>query len=319
MFIEGSGEGKTRGGKFQVLFAVAARRSLLVNPEMPNESVQLLVNEHCECGENPLWDPSLRVVYWTDIPAGKIFRYDPARREHELIYDEGVPVGGFTLQENGELLLFRVADFAALSASGEVRVLRPIDDPTMKRFNDVIADPEGRVFAGTIGATDESGGLYRIDLDGTVTKLFAGTGCANGMGFSPDERTFYWTCSTTNQIFRFDYERASGELTNRRCLYRAASTEGKADGMAIDREGAIWSARWDGGELVRHGVNGDVLERITFPVAKVSSACFGGADLTTLFVTTAGGDRNAQSEDGALFAVKVTAPGRPKFRSRVLF
>jgi D-xylonolactonase len=60
----------------------------------------------------------------------------------------------------------------------------------MERFNDVIADPAGRVYAGTIGTSRESGGLYRVDLDGTVTKLFAGTGCANGMGFTPDGQHF---------------------------------------------------------------------------------------------------------------------------------
>ena len=83
----------------------------------------------------------------------------------------------------------------------------------MKRFNDVIADPSGRVFAGTIGEHPK-GGLYRLDLDGTITKMFDGTGCSNGMGFSPDTKTFYWTCSTTRRIFQFDFDAESGALSN---------------------------------------------------------------------------------------------------------
>ena len=149
-------------------------------------------------------------------------------------------------------------------------MLREFADDGMERFNDVIADPEGRVFAGTIGRTPMSGGLHRVEPDGTATLLFRGTGCSNGMGFSPDLRKFYWTCSTRRRIYEFDYGRATG--THRR---RASAVSGQRRGRDSRRDdrrsrGHIWSARWDGGAVVHHAPDGRVLEKFPFPVAKVS-------------------------------------------------
>src|SRR5215210_1984182 len=166
---------------------------------MSKWNITLVANAHCKTGENPLWDNERNCVYWTDIPNGRLFRYDLAARTHVAIY-HGPPVGGFTQQADGSLLLFRVNDIAVLPwGAEEAHTLIQFSEPGMERFNDVIADSEGRVFAGTIGKDAESGGLYRVDCNGRVTKLLGGTGCANGSGFSPDLRSFYWTCSTRRQ------------------------------------------------------------------------------------------------------------------------
>lgn len=285
---------------------------------MSAPEIVLLANRHCTCGENPLWDERRGGVFWTDIPNGRVFRYDLATERDELVCATDAAVGGFTLQENGELLLFRERDFAALAQCGAVRVLREFDDPTLARFNDVIAAPDGGIFAGSIGSAEDDGGLYRIERDGSMRKLFAGTGCANGMGFSPDRRWFYWTCSTTKQIFRFRYDEATGNIAERELFYAADDTEGIPDGLTVDVDGSIWSARWDGHALLRHDPTGAVRERIEFPVAKVSSVCFGGDDRRTLFVTTAGGTGDSDTLDGALFSVRVERPGGAEFRSQVL-
>src|SRR4051812_30950447 len=112
--------------------------------------ITTLLEAHCELGENPLWDAESGSLYWTDIDAGKLHRLHLTTGAHEVIY-EGPRVGGFTFQENGELLLFRVDDIALRHADGAVEVLCPFRDDGAHRFNDVIADPEGRVYAGTIG------------------------------------------------------------------------------------------------------------------------------------------------------------------------
>ena len=279
-------------------------------------SFTLRAHEHCDTGENPLWDDRRRCVFWTDITNGKVFRYDIDAGTPRAIY-EGEPVGGFTLQENGDLLLFRVNDIALLGEGGTPAVLLRCDDDGMERFNDVIADPEGRVFAGTIGRTSESGGLYRLDPDGTLTKLFDGTGCANGMGFGPDGRTFYWTCSTTRRIFRFHYDRKTGALSNRALFYQATEAEGIPDGMCVDNTGHVWSARYDGSAIVRHNPQGHVVETIKTPVAKVTSCCLGGRDLDMLYVTSAGGRTGSGTADGGLFSIEVSALGLPEYRSRI--
>lgn len=275
-----------------------------------------LINEHCELGENPLWHAEKGALFWTDITAGKIHQFHLASGRHEVIY-RGPAVGGFTFQENGDLLLFRVNDIALLRGDGIVEKLRAFEDAGAARFNDVIADPEGRVFAGTIGTTETSGGLYRVDRDGAVSLLFRGTGVSNGMGFSPDLRTFYWTCSTRRRIYAFDYDRATGVLDGERVFYQATEDEGIPDGMTVDTDGHVWSARWDGFAVVHHAPDGSVVEKFRFPVAKVSSLCFGGPGLDEFFVTTAGGLPGSGNEDGAVYRWRAGVRGAGDFRSHI--
>jgi D-xylonolactonase len=275
--------------------------------------IKIAADINCELGENPLWDAQTQCVYWTDITAGKIHCLQTSIGRRRIIY-QGKPVGGFTIQQGGDLLLFRVNDLALLHPNGETTALRNFSDAGMERFNDAIADPEGRVFAGTIGTYPHCG-LYRIDLDGTITKLFAGTGCSNGMGFSPDFKTFYWTCSTTRQMFQFDYAQSTGEITNRRLFYKTSGDV--PDGLTVDAEGCVWSARWGGAAVVRHAPDGTPIERIEFPAKNVTSVCFGGKDLNQLFVTSAKRDSAHLPHAGSLFQTEVAAKGRLEFKSKV--
>ncbi len=285
---------------------------------MNHLTITPLVNEHCDTGENPYWTPADSSVYWTDIPRGKLFHYDTRSGTHETIY-QGEQVGGFTLQEDGSWLLFRVNDIAKMTPDGAVTSLLPFVDETAKRFNDVIADPEGRVFAGTIGTDNESGGLYRIDLDGAITKLWAGTGCSNGMGFTPDLSQFYWTCSTTRRIFRFRYDRATGALTDRTLFYQSSPEEATPDGMVVDRDGTVWSAQYGSSSILKlDAADGRIVDRITLPVSRITSLTFGGPNLDTMYVTTAGGNPDSDTADGTLYSITGTeATGQPEFRSNI--
>jgi D-xylonolactonase len=278
---------------------------------------RLLHDTRCALGENPLWDARHACLHWVDIPAGRIHRLNPTTGEHRVLHEGGV-VGGFTLQADGNLLLFRTNDVVALTPSGRLETIARLDDEGAARFNDVIADPEGRVFAGTIGVTEASGGLYRLDRDGELRLMFRGTGCSNGMGFSPDRRTFYWTCSSTRRIYAFDYVQQTGDLRNRRILYQAGPDEGIPDGLAVDATGHLWSARWDGFALVHHDAAGRVIETIRFPVARVTSVCFGGEKLDRMFVTTAGGGAGSDTHDGSIFELVISdVAGSLEFLSRV--
>lgn len=278
--------------------------------------IRTLINLHCELGENPLWNSERGCLLWSDITGGKLHEHHPASNTHRVLY-QGPPVGGFTHQANGDLLLFRSDDVAVLKPDGRTEIVRTFKDTGMERFNDVIADPGGRVLAGTIGTDTESGGLYRLELDGSVAEVFRGTGVSNGMGFSPDQRTFYWTCSTRRRIYAFDYEEETGGLTHERILYQATEEEGIPDGMTVDLEGHIWSTRWDGFALKHHATNGRVLETFNFPVAKISSVCFGGPEFDQLFLTSAGGLAAQDTLDGAVFQLSLEHRGRPEFRSRI--
>jgi D-xylonolactonase len=189
------------------------------------------------------------------------------------------------------------------------------------RFNDVIADPEGRVFCGTMPIGDRPGRLYQLDRDLRLHLVLDDAGISNGMGFSPDLTAMYHTDTTKRLISVFAYDRATGALANRRDFVRTPDEpgEGMPDGMTVDAGGDVWSARWDGSVLVRYSPAGAERQRIPFPARKVSSVAFGGPDYADAYVTTAGGqDRPHEGPGaGALFRVRLGVSGGPEFRSRI--
>jgi len=284
-----------------------------------NQEPELIADYACVTGEGPLWHPGEGRVYWLDIPKGRIFRYDPATGRHEMCH-EGEPVGGITLQADGALLLFGDRGAVRIWRDGELTtILDEIADERESRFNDVIADPRGRVFCGTMSSPHRQGRLYRLDPDGSLTLLLEEIGCSNGMGFTPDRRQMYYTDTTRYEIYLFDYDASTGGLTNRRLFASVPKAEGLPDGMTVDAEGCVWSARWDGGCIVRYTTDGREERRIEFPARKVSSAIFGGQNYEDLYVTTAGG--NEKETDGplagALFRLRPGVRGVPEFVSRV--
>ncbi len=280
---------------------------------------ELIADYQCVIGEGPLWHPGEKRVYWVDISNGRMFRYDPASGAHEQFY-EGEVVGGFTIQADGALLLFMAKGAIKCWRDGELTTLiDEIPDERDSRFNDVIADPVGRVFCGTMPGKDRLGRLYRLDTDGTLTQLLDGIGTSNGMGFTPDRKQMYYTDSPKFELYRFDYEQTTGALTNQRVFVKSPENEGFPDGMTVDAEGYVWSARWDGGCLVRFAPDGTEERRIQFPAKKVSSVVFGGEDYTDIYVTTAGGDKKATDGPGAgaLFRLNLGIRGVPEFPSRI--
>ncbi len=232
------------------------------------ETPSVLVNCHHHNAENPLWHPHHKLVYWTDIPNGRLFRYDPQKEGYEQIY-LGESVGGFTIQQDGSLLLFKTHGTIEIWDKGDTRtVVEGIAAVKGTRFNDAIADPEGRVFSGTMATDNKTGRLYRIDPDGSVHDLLQGLLVPNGMGFSGDYQYFYLTDSDQRTIFRFDYDRASGNLSNQQAFINTPEDDGVPDGMTVDSEDHIWSARWDGGCVCRYSPNGEEVLRIRIANAK---------------------------------------------------
>ncbi|MCX6019816.1 MAG: SMP-30/gluconolactonase/LRE family protein, partial [Chloroflexi bacterium] len=188
------------------------------------------------------------------------------------------------------------------------------------RFNDVFADPHGRVFCGTMPSPNGPGRLYRLDLDGSLTVVIEDVLCSNGMGYTPDGKQMYFTDSERYTIYLFDYDEATGSLSNRRIFVQHAPELGLPDGMTVDADGFVWSAHWDGNALYRYDASGREVLRIPFPVRKVSSVIFGGDDLSDMYITTAGGDQKATDGEhaGALYRLRIPGVrGTPEHLSRV--
>jgi D-xylonolactonase len=166
---------------------------------------------------------------------------------------------------------------------------------------------------------DRPGRLYRLDLDLRLARLLDGIGCSNGMGFTADRRRMYYTDSIAGEIYLFDYSPAGGVLSNRRVFARVPREAGLPDGLTVDAEGGVWSARWGGGCVVRYTPAGVEEGRVEFPAQRVSSITFGGPDYADLYVTTAGGqDKGVFGPGaGALFRFRPGVRGVPEFRSRI--
>jgi D-xylono/L-arabinono-1,4-lactonase len=291
-----------------------------VSPTRVAAVPMVVANCLCDIGENPLWHPLEKRLYWCDIPKGRIFRYDPATGTYEKCY-EGNVVGGFTIQSDGALLLFMARGAIRRWSNGKLtNIVKEIRDERDSRFNDVIADPAGRVFCGTMPTPTRLGRLYRLDRDGKLTIMLEGIGCSNGMAFSVDQKTMYYTDSTTKTIYAFDYGEKTGDLERQRVFARPRDTDGVPDGATVDAEGCLWSAQWNGSCIIRYGSDGKEERRVVFSVRKVSSLTFGGATYDDLYVTTAGGANLPEEgqDAGSLFRLDVGKRGRPEFFSRIL-
>lgn len=280
---------------------------------------RIVADYACATGEGPLWHPDERRVYWVDIPRGRLFRYDPASGRHEQVFESG-SLGGFTIQEDGSFLFFMERGAVRHWRDGRLTtIVEEIPEERESRFNDVMADTAGRVLCGTMPSPDHAGRLYRLELDGSLTVLLEGVEISNGMGFTPDRTGLYYTESGKRTIWLFDYDHESGDISNQRVFLQTPAGEGIPDGMAVDAEGYVWSARWDGWSLFRYAPDGSEARRIRFPAKKVSSVTFGGDDYTDIYVTTAGAYDKDENGPGAggLFHLNLGIKGVPEYRSRV--
>ncbi len=286
---------------------------------MENIEISPIADTRCRIGENPLWHPNQECLYWVDIPSGTLMRFYPETLHSEIAYESEEAIGGFTLQESGELLLFGARGAVYLWDAGEIKnVVDELPRERDSRFNDVIADPQGRVFCGTMSSDSHAGRLYRLETDGTIHVVLEDVGTSNGMGFTPDGRGFYHTDTRRHSIFLYDYDRTTGEISNRR-VFVTVRGEGRPDGMTVDCQGHVWSALWEGGCIVRYSPDGHEQERVRLSANKVTSLSFGGADYEHLYITTAGGENRAAGGEGAgaLFRLNTTTGGTPEFRSGI--
>ena len=280
---------------------------------------EVVADYACHIGENPLWHPLEHRLYWTDIATGRLFRFDPSSREHEPIYT-GRPVGGFTFQAGGGLLLFMDRGAIALWRDGELKeLLSSLPNEHQSRFNDGYADTTGRVFCGTKSTDQQPGKLYRLDTDGSLHLVLENIGCSNGIAISQSRETFFYTDSFARQIYRFDYDEVTGNITNQTVFATFGEDDGLPDGITLDAEGSLWAALWDGSCIVRLSERGSIAEKHVLPVSKVASLTFGGADLRDLYVATAGGDDKMANGAlaGAIFRLKSPTRGVAENFSRI--
>jgi D-xylonolactonase len=278
----------------------------------------VVANVPCQLGEGPLWHPEQGAVYWTDIEGRTIYRMDADSFRVEVASEPGFRVGGMTLQPDGALALFGDDGRIALLLNGVVHPMLPfLPDERGTRFNDVFADPFGRVFAGTMPKEDRKGLLYRFDPDLSHHVILEDIGCSNGMGLTPDGKSLYYIDTGPRRVYRFAYDETTGALTDGKTFLEFDGSFGAPDGMTVDAEGNLWIAFWGGHGVRAYSPHGEEVARLPIPVHAVTAPLI--LPDGRLFVTTAGGNRRKDENDlaGALFMAQLEVAGRLEHRSRL--
>lgn len=270
----------------------------------------------CRLGEGPLWDHRTGTLYWVDIHGQALWALgDELATRTEL--DERT---GFVLltPDSGVLIAGMKTGLRRIeAASGRVieTVCVPEPDCPWNRCNDGVASPDGQVFFGTMDDDEEqpTGAFYRHD--GMDLHRFAdGLGTTNGPAVSPDGKLLYTVDSSARIVSRAPMQ--GGAPGGAEAFLRFGPDDATPDGIAVDEEGWLWIAHHGGGRVTRFTPEGVAERVVTLPVARPTKCAFAGPDLTTLFITTAGGGRPGPS-DGHLFRIETGIRGLPAAIARI--
>ncbi|ANC81594.1 SMP-30/gluconolactonase/LRE family protein [Pseudomonas putida] len=289
---------------------------------------ELIVDARNGTGESPVWHPGEQALYWVDIPARQLHRWQAADGKHQFWQGDEMLAciarsgqGWVAGMESGIFQLQARAD-----GSLDSRLLSNVQHAQAgMRFNDGRCDRQGRFWAGTMLLDMQQGApvgaLYRHDGEGHLHLQQDGMIVPNGLAFSPDGKRMYLSDSHPNvqKVWAFDYDTDSGTPHNKRLFVDMRGYPGRPDGAAIDQDGCYWICGNDAGQLHRFTPDGRLDRSLSVPVNKPAMCAFGGANLDTLYVTSirpAGIDLGDQPLAGGVFALNPGTKGleEPAYR-----
>ena len=272
-------------------------------------------------GECPLWDGQAQCLYWLDIRRPALRRFLPATGRIDSWPLPGL-AGSIALTDDHRLLVALPRQIALFDpTTGAVApFVDPPPQPDGHRFNDGRCDAQGRFWVGTMHNVTRApeGVLYRLEGSGPMVPVRTGISIPNSLAFSPDGRTMYFADSLRYAIFAHDYDPATGTMGAER-VFAASTPPAFADGSAVDAEGFLWNAQFNGGQLVRYSPDGRIDRVLPLPVRRPTCCAFGGPNLDRLYITSASqnmskAEMQAEPLAGALLALKVGVCGLPEPR-----
>ena len=292
----------------------------MTHPDVLPETPRVAVASGCVLGEGPVWDPRTGTLLWVDIKGPAVWRFEP-----ETGASASLPVperiGFVALTENPEVVIagFKSGLARLHLKSGETEPLvRPEPDRPGNRINDGHVGPNGHIYFGTMDddEAEPTGRFYAYDGERLEAfgEAFVVT---NGPAVSHDGQTLYAVDSNGRFIYAHDLD--GGRPGPARRFVRFEEGWGYPDGLAVDVEGHVWACHWGGSRITRFGPDGSPERIVPVPTAQVTKCAFGGPDLTTLYITTAGIGRDPQIDPmaGHLFAVETGIRGLPAHLARV--
>jgi sugar lactone lactonase YvrE len=303
---------------------------------------QAVTTQPCELGESPFWHPQEQRLYWVDIPGKQILRAQIDTGTVDTWDMPSEPGCMAPAASGGLVMALRHGVFRARTWGGALERITTLDyDPARMRANDGKCDALGRFWIGTIDETKvaRNAALYSLDCRAGRTPLLERktdpaalpTTTANGLAWRPDGQTLYWADTPSHTVHAWDFDVNSGAMTAQRRFaqfppkpagwqYTPAENNGgyrgRPDGAAVDAQGNYYVAMFEGRRLCKFAPDGRLLAEIVTPAQCPTMPCFGGADLQTLFITTASHGRSAaELKDlplsGCLFSMRVEVPGLP--------
>ena len=286
-----------------------------------NDMFKLVGKSKAILGEGPVWDESSNTLYWVDIKGRALHAHTPGSNVDRCI-NLPIEVSAVAPRVGGGLIAATRNGFAFLDPQDGR--LDQIEDPEAEfpdnRFNDGTVDNLGNFIAGTMHdlERENTGSVYCLDSEGAVKPLFGGYIVCNGPAFSPDGCTLYFSNSSEREILAFPYDAGVPDVGKPRLFTKITEAHGYPDGLAVDLDGCVWCAHWDGGGVSRFSPQGEFLQFFALPIPRVTSCAFGGSDYEQLYITTASwGLSSVQQQEsplsGSLFVV---TPGVKGMQSR---
>jgi sugar lactone lactonase YvrE len=302
------------------------------NYRIVKRDVRCVVDSRDKIGEGVFWCPQEQAAYWLDVPMPSVLhRFVPSTGRHDS-WPMPEMITAMAKRADGSLLVASQSGINFFDPkTGKLnRKAAPEADQPLNRSNDGAPDARGRFWMGTmmnnLGPAGEdmpitaaSGALWCIQPDLSARKVISDIKITNGVVWNPQSSVLYVADTALQIIYAYDFDLERGTVANRR-VFSAIKDLGYPDGAAVDSEGYLWSARWEGHCVARLAPDGTVDQVVPIPAVQVTSCAFGGADLKTLYVTSAHHGLRPElaaryPQQGSLFAFEapVTGLSRPRF------
>ncbi len=283
-------------------------------------TMRILGNLRDGVGESPFWNPRDTKVWSVDITGKVVITRDLEDGVTTCFPTDDLPTALALDPGGGAIVSF--AKGVARWTDGKAGSLIKAEADPMMRLNEGACDPSGRMWVASMEnnlsedmqpreQTRACGRLFRIDTDRAVPVTEPEFGIPNTMVWSPERDRFYLGDSLRNTIWVWDYDDATGDISNRRI--HVSGGPGVPDGSCIDAEGFLWTARFGAGRVIRYNPSGQQDREILLPVQNPTATTFAGSDMSTLIVTSARfGMEDPTDEDGAMMAVETNVTGHPE-------
>ncbi len=246
-------------------------------------------------GESLRWNKHNQCLYWIDTQQPVLFCYnDKTKKTHPFKLPASLSC--IDVDANGDIVGIMsnaLVKFGFVNKKTEVDLIKTnlIDDDAVA-LNDGRLDANGNLWVGTMDKTFQhpTGKLYRISPLGEITIMDEGFITSNGMGWSHDKTKFYFVDSMSRIIYRYPFDKKTCEIGQKEIFLKYPEAQGFPDGLYVDASGNIWIAGWASYHVYQYSPHGELMGSVKLSAKNITSCCFGGSDLKTLFITSANFD-----------------------------